>query len=136
MESLGDQGPWGGTRIIHWEADQDGTFSVKEIIRFAEVNEWSLAKDTVLSSVVVSKRMYQGNPVFPIDWTGFHPDMTPTSSKFADFPRWINGEVRVLAFTTTWINVEPGIGESHDINGYAILNREKTELTVYHMWGE
>jgi hypothetical protein len=136
VEKFSDQGPWGGTRVIHWKADEVGTFSPKAIIREATENGWNIVDDTSYDDDVVSKWTFSNKPIFPIQWTGFHPTEVPNTSKHEDFPRWTTGDVRVLSFTTDYINIEPGSGEDYDINGFALFDREGKELTIYHMWGE
>jgi hypothetical protein len=134
-ESVSDQGPWGGKRIIHWKKES-GKFDKSDVAKFAIENGWSLQSDTIFDSSVTNKWTYDKKPIFPLYFKGFAPEFDFDYSGFTDYPRWITGDVKVLSFTTNYISIDPGTQEEVRINGFVILNSHQNEMTVYHMWGE
>ena len=45
-------------------------------------------------------------------------------------------DLTIYKFKTDWIAVKPGNETETDINGFVVLNSERTKLTVYQLWGE
>ena len=42
----------------------------------------------------------------------------------------------VYTFKTGIVMIEPGTGNSIEVNGFVVLDNEGTEMSVYHLWGE
>jgi len=51
-------------------------------------------------------------------------------------PKLKKNDSKIFIFKTTWLNVEPGNTRETFENGFAILNSDRTELKVIHLWGE
>ncbi|UII20537.1 hypothetical protein [Fulvivirga ligni] len=134
-ENYSDQGPWGGKRIIHWKKDI-GKFNIPSVIKFAEDNGWKLQNNSLYNSSLTNKWVYDNKPIFPLYYKGFISHFDFSYSGFADYPRWISGDIKVLTFTTNFISIDPGTQEEIRRNGFIILNSEQNEMTLYHMWGE
>ena len=37
---------------------------------------------------------------------------------------------------TGWITIEPGTDNSVEENGFVLINKDRTQMAVYHLWGE
>jgi len=79
--------------------------------------------------------MYNNKEVFPLTSTGFS-DTLLNDSHLTDFPRWFGGQVKVYKFKTGWVAIEPGTDNTIEENGFVIINSDKREIAVYHLWGE
>jgi len=135
-EEVNDQGPWGGHRAVHWMRTDKDSFKIKELIEYAASQGWTFVDSTFHSAAQVEEWTITDKPIFPLTWTGFEPEMSQNDMKYEDFPRWIDSDIRALHFRTGWISVQPGIGDSYDVNGFVLLNKDFTQMSVYHMWGE
>src|ERR1044071_9564342 len=60
-------------------------------------------------------------------------ELVDTVSLAAYPPRWIKGDVTVYAFKTGWLLINPGDGETNEINGFVVLKDDRTEMEVYHI---
>ncbi len=79
--------------------------------------------------------MYNNRPVFPLTNAGFS-DSILKDQRLLDFPRWFGGPVTVYTFKTGWVTIYPGTDNSIEENGFVVLPKDKSELAVYHLWGE
>ena len=134
-KSIGDQGPYGGHLAIDWKAGNGSAFIAGEIIRYATLNGWQLVDSFDYQPRDRANWFYDSKPIFPLSSAGFSPNPSPNAD-FRYFPRWINASVKVYTFKTGWVVIEPGSGKSVDENGFLLLNKAGTEMSVYHLWGE
>lgn len=135
VEYINKQGPWGGRRIIHWKIEE-GNFGKSEIIDWASKNGWELQADTFYLSEITKTWKYEGEPIFPIHWSGFRPKITTIYSGYAEFPRWVIGNVNVLQFSSNYISINLETQEEIRTNGFIIFGPDQKEMTLYQSWGE
>ena len=135
-DHINDQGPWGGHRTLHWKSDKQGAFDTKRVIDFAITNGWTLVDSSDHTSDHMDNWTYFSETIFPLAHTGFDPKVTSLVSTYEKFPRWTTSDVIVLHFQTGWISIEPGTDDSYETNGFVMINKDKSEMTVYHLWGE
>ena len=133
-EDKNNQGSQGGYRAMYWEAAQ-GAFTPKEIISYAEKNNWKIVDSIEVEAKDMNNWTYNGKPIFPLTHEGFSV-RSLNSSVHNHFPRWISAGSKVYMFKTSWIVIEPGTNESNDMNGFVLLNNDGSEMSVYHIWGE
>jgi len=134
-ENISDQGPYGGHLAMHWKSKKEKAFSSKEIIDFATRNGWELVDTLEVRSEDLKTWDYNKIPIFPLSHTGF--SSTPINDSMHEkFPRWINTGLKVYMFKTGWTTVDPGTGESNQVNGFVVLENSGSEMSVYHLWGE
>ena len=122
-----DQGPWGGHREINWKSEANNTFTDKELIEFAENNDWELIDSFSFSTDTLTKSSFSKlkNDAYSLDLLNE-----------SILPRLKTNDNRIFIFKTTWLAVEPGNTRETFENGFAVLNSDGTELKVYHLWGE
>jgi hypothetical protein len=122
-----DQGPWGGHREINWKSEANNTFTDKELIEFANKNDWKLLDSISFSADALTKNSFSklknGEYSREILQENILPKLTSNKNK-------------VFIFKTTWLEVEPGNTRETFENGFAVLNSDGTELNVYHLWGD
>ena len=136
VKNISDQGPWGGYRAIYWKTDKTKTFNSSNVLAFARKNGWFLLDSSDFSEEQINKwTTYDNKAVFPLTSIGF-TDTVFHSTQLEKFPRWFNGPIRLYKFTTGFITIEPGTDESIEENGFVLINEYKTEMSVYHLWGE
>jgi hypothetical protein len=135
VKNISDQGLYGGNRVVCWKSDRANTFNFKEVHDFANNNGWTLVDSADFNKEQTSKWVYDNNPIFPLSHAGFN-DPANIISTYADFPRWFGGHVKVYRFKTGWITIEPGTDNSLEENGFVVINSDRTEMAVYHLWGE
>lgn len=135
IENISDQGPYGGHRAMYWKTEGAKTFKSEKIIKFAKENGWILTGTEKFSHEKMKNWKENGKLVFPLTSQGFKPElMEDNISK--DFPRWINSDITVYKFKTNFVTIEPGTDESINENGFVIINKDGTEMSVYNLWGE
>lgn len=122
-----NQGPWGGKREIYWKIKNKNTFTEKEIIEFTSNNDWILKH-------VISFKSDSLNP------TSFDKLKLDDYSLYLltekVIPKLRTNDYSIFIFNTSIIAIESGdLGETYE-NGFAVLNSNKTELKVFHFWGE
>ncbi len=122
-----DQGPWGGHREINWQSNTSGTFTNKELIAFAAINEWEL-----LDSILFPADTLTSNSFSKLKSDDYSFDLLNENV----LPKLKSNDNRIFTFKTTWLKVEPGNTRETFENGFVVLNREGTALKVYHFWGE
>jgi hypothetical protein len=122
-----DQGPWGGHREINWKSETNNTFTNKELIDFADKNDWKLLDSTSFSSDTLTKNSFSKlkNDDYSLDILNENI-----------LPKLKSNDNRIFIFKTTWLAVEPGNTRKTFENGFAVLNSDGTELKIYHLWGE
>ena len=122
-----DQGPWGGHREINWKSEANNTFTDKELIEFAENNDWELIDSFSFSTDTLTKSSFSKlkNDAYSLDILNE-----------SILPRLKTNDNRIFIFKTTWLAVEPGNTRETFENGFAVLNSDGTELKVCHLWGE
>lgn len=135
-EDVSDQGPWGGHRAMYWKGKGENEFIKQDIIDFATDNGWVFVEALKFSKTDLGSWTFDKKKIFPVDHEGFNPALTETSATYLHFPRWINGDIELLKFKTDWVAVTPGSGESNEAFGYVLINIDKNEMSVYHLWGE
>ncbi len=122
-----DQGPWGGHREIKWKSEAYNTFSDKELIEFADKNDWKLLDSISFSADTLTKKSFS-----KLKNDDYSLDILNDSI----LPKLKTNDNRIFIFKTTWLTVEPGNTRETFENGFAVLNADGTELKVYHLWGE
>jgi len=134
VTNISDQGPYGGHRAIYWKSESS-FFDTKSILDFATKNGWTLTDSLEFDQDQTKKWTYDNKKIFPLSSTGF--DETAKSiSTYNYFPRWFGGQLKIYKFKTGWVTIEPGTDNSIEENGFVILSQDKSELAVYHLWGE
>ncbi len=122
-----DQGPWGGHREIYWKSETNNSFTDKELIEFADKNDWQLVDSISFSADSITKNSFSKLK---------NDDYSLDILKETVLPKLKTKNNRIFIFKTTWLAVEPGNARETYENGFAVLNSDGTELKVYHLWGE
>ena len=122
-----DQGPWGGHRQINWNSETANAFTDKELIEFADKNDWKLLDSISFSADTLTNKSFSKlkNDDYSLDILNENilPNLKTVDNK-------------IFIFKTTWLKVEPGNARETFENGFAVLNSDGTELKIYHLWGE
>ncbi len=134
-KNISDQGPYGGHRAIYWKSKKPSTFDTKNILDFASKNGWELTDSVEFSQNQTMKWTYDNKEIFPLSSSGFS-DTIKSTSTYRYFPRWFGGQLKIYKFKTGWMTIEPGTDNSIEENGFVLLSNDKSELAVYHLWGE
>ncbi len=134
-KSIGDQGPYGGHRAIDWKTRTENTFTASEILQYATLNGWQLVDSMECLPNDVKDWFYLSEPIFPLSSSGFS-SKPPANASFRYFPRWLVADFKIYGFKTGWVAIEPGSGKLLEENGFVLLNKIGTEMSVYHLWGE
>ena len=135
IKNIIDQGPYGGHRAVYWKSEKPLIFDTKNILDFATKNGWTLVDSLEFTKEQTDKWIYSKNAIFPLTSIGFS-DTVLNDAHLEDFPRWFGGQVKLYKFKTGWVTIEPGTDNSIEENGFVLLNQDKSELAVYHLWGE
>ncbi len=135
IKNISDQGPYGGHRAMYWNAGEHNTFSSNTAIEFASKNGWSLVDSLEFNQKQTNTWTYDKQAIFPLTSTGFS-DTIENNSQLEYFPRWFGGKLKVYRFKTGWITIEPGTDDSIEENGFVVINADRTQMAVYHLWGE
>ena len=135
VKNISDQGPYGGHRAVYWKSEKPLTFDTKNILDFAAKNGWTLIDSLGFTKEQTDKWKYLNSPIFPLTSVGFS-DTLLNDAHLADFPRWFGGQVKLYKFKTGWVTIEPGTDNSIEENGFVLLNQDKSQMAVYHLWGE
>lgn len=135
VSNISDQGPHGGHRAVYWKSDKPSTFDTKSILDFAIKNGWTLTDSSEFDQNQTIKWMYDNKKIFPLSNTGFN-DTIKSISTYNYFPRCFGGQLKLYKFKTGWVTIEPGTDNSIEENGFVLLSQDKSELAVYHLWGE
>lgn len=106
LSQSSDQGPWGGTRRIHWQSSP-GSFSEADVVGFATEHGWTVV----------------GRCSVP-------PPSEQYGTTMMDVP------CLVLACTSGWVRVEPGSGRADETSGFVEISTDGSRLSVSHRWGE
>jgi len=122
-----DQGPWGGHREINWKSESNNTFTDKELIGFADKNDWQLLDSISFSADTLTKKSFS-----KLKNDDYSFDILNESI----LPKLKTNDNKVFIFKTTWLAVEPGNTRETFENGFAVLNSDRTELKIFHFWGE
>jgi hypothetical protein len=106
VEGISDQGPWGGHRVIHWR-NLTGRYNESDVLKFASHNGWKL---------VGSKYVHD---------MGSYDDLSPM---------WIANGGMLYKFDSKWIKVDADTNKT--AYGYLLISSDKTQMSMYHLWGE
>ena len=122
-----DQGPWGGTRIIHWKTKSIKPFSEKELLDFATKNDWKLVESHSFETSTASN-----STLSSLKSNEYSLDKLRNEVLAKEIVQgW-----KLYVFKTTWMLVDQkDTGETFE-NGFILLNSTKTELKIIHFWGE
>lgn len=122
-----NQGPWGGYTEIYWKSEDNSTFIDGELIEFANNNDWMLIDSISLSTDTLTEKSFSKlkNDDYSLD---ILKEEILTKIKSTDN--------KIFVFKTTWLEVESGNARETFENGFAVLNSDRTELKVYHRWGD
>ncbi|RKS02896.1 hypothetical protein [Flavobacterium sp. 102] len=112
-----DNGPYGGETKVTWKNKQK--FESRDVINYAENNGWKLIDSLKPDSEKVKKSNYSNEILI---------DNILSTLK--------ENDLTIYRFKTGWIAIKPGNESDTEINGFAIINSERTQLTVYQLWGE
>jgi hypothetical protein len=134
-KNISDQGPYGGHRAAYWKSKKPLSFDTKNILDFAARNGWILTDSSEFDENHTNKWRYDTKDIFPLSSLGFN-DTIRNSSTYNYFPRWFGGQLKLYKFKTGWVLIEPGTVNSNEENGFILLNQNRSELAVYHLWGE
>lgn len=135
VEVISGQGLYGGHIAMHWKADRANNFTSVEIIDFAAKKGWTFVDSLAYNPEQTSKWQYHNLPVFPLSHEGMR-DAAANSSTYEHFPRRFGGQIMVYRFKSGWLAIQPGTDRSMEENGFVLLNNDKSEMAVYHLWGE
>ena len=135
LKNISDQGPYGGYRAIYWKSEKANKFTSVHVLDFAKKNGWTLVDSSQFNSDQTNKWTYNSKSIFPLTSKGFS-DTEENNTQLEYFPRWFGGQIKVFKFKTGWVTIEPGTDSSIEENGFVIINRDKTQMAVYHLWGE
>ena len=135
VKNISDQGPYGGHRAVYWKSEKPFNFDTKNVLDFAAKNGWTLTDSLEFDQIQTMKWKYNRMEIFPLTSAGFS-DTAKSSSTYNYFPRWFGGQLKLYKFKTGWVTIEPGTDNSIEENGFVLLNQDKSELAVYHLWGE
>jgi hypothetical protein len=122
-----DQGPWGGQEEINWKSESSNMFTDKELVEFADINNWRLIDSISFSVDTLTKKSLSmlKNDDYSLDILN---EIVLLKLK--------SNDNKIFVFKTTWLAVEPGNTRETFENGFAVLNSDGTELKVYQLWGE
>ncbi len=122
-----DQGPSGGHREIHWKSKTKNTFTDTELIDFANENDWKLVDSISFSADTLTQNSFSKLK---------NDDYSLDILKEKILSKLKSSDNKIFVFKTTWLDVEPGNARETFENGFAVLNSDRTELKIFHMWGE
>lgn len=134
VRNISDQGSYGGRRAIFWKSE-NSLFDVKSILDFATENGWILIDSLEFDQNTTGKWKYDNKEIFPLSNTGFSI-VAQNISTYNYFPRWFGWRVKLYKFKTGLITIEAGTDNSIEENGFILLNQNRSELAMYHLWGE
>jgi hypothetical protein len=129
VRSSSDQGPWGGTRWIQWQAERAGTFQPAAAVTFAHDNGWTCEAPQEVTRSVLEQWVMLNKPVFPL----IHGD---TGAASGDLPRHIDSDAVLVRCETGWVRIDPGTNADSPAFGYILIQVDGTRMAVYHHWGE
>lgn len=132
LNQASDQGPWGGSRWIHWLGNEPDSFRLGEVRKFALKNGWTCEEPNPYSADRMESWVGRNGPVFPM-FFGEPGSQYPEND---NFPRHILGDSIIVRCETGWIRVAPGSGESSPAFGYIQIASDGRRMAVYHLWGE
>ena len=122
-----NQGPWGGHIEIFWKSAVKNTFSDKELIEYAEKNEWEIIDSISFLTDTLTEKSFSNLK---------NDDYSLDILKERVLSKLKSKDNKIFIFKTTWLAVEPGNARETFKNGFAILNSDGTELKIYHLCGE
>ncbi len=134
-ENISDQGPHGVHKAMYWNAAGKHIYPSKSILAFTVKNGWSILDSLEFGKQQVDSWKYNGISVFPLAYQGF-TDAAINNSTFQFFPLWIHEDVKVYKFKTGWVTIDPGTEKSTNENGFVVVDKAGTQMSVYHLWGE
>jgi hypothetical protein len=133
---INDQGPYGGHRALFWQGVGAAKFNLANVIEFATKNGWRFKDSSRFTLTEVQRWRYNDNIIFPLSTEGFKPSGGYSNSEYSYFPLPTTSDIVVIAFETNWTKVEPGSGKVRNAFGYVVLNKDQSQMSVYHLWGE
>jgi hypothetical protein len=133
---ISDQGPFGGHRALFWKVKTPDIFNSAKILEFASKNVWKLKDSSNFTLTTIQNWKHNGKTIFSLSNKGFTPNENYSNTEFDNFPLTITSDLKVFIFETNWTKVDPGTTETTNAFGYVVLNNDKTEMAVYHLWGE
>lgn len=122
-----EQGPWGGHREMNWKSETNNTFTDKELIEFADKNDWKLLDSISFLADTLTKKSF-----LKLKIEDYSLDILNENV----LPKLKTNYNQIFIFKTTWLAVEPGNTRETFENGFAVLNSDGTELKIYNLWGE
>ncbi len=134
-ENISNQGPYGGSRSLHWKSEKAYSFSSIRIIDFAKDNGWEFTDSSTIDIAQTTKWLDGEKEIFPMTSI----DLTNANTNiyiYHNFPRWFGGNIKLYKFKTGWLRFEPGTDNSTEENGFVLISEDYSEFAVYHFWGE
>lgn len=131
-KNVSEFGPYGGFRAMYWHASERSSFSIHDILKFAQNNGWQCVDTILISSDTLAKHLVGSKSYFPFSYT----DFSNMDNLELEFPRWINSDVVLYRCRTEWLAVQPGNAIQTEINGYIVISADSLQFSVYHLWGE
>ncbi|TNE81469.1 MAG: hypothetical protein EP332_03510 [Bacteroidetes bacterium] len=121
-----EQGPYGGHLIIHWKNQTTSAFTPSSILEYATLKGWTLMDSAVI---------HESKSEFPVYLEGIR-GAKKDKTLITEFEQFIDSELTVYQFKTSWMLLNPGTDESTFENGYILLGKDQKSMTLYHVWGE
>ena len=116
---------------MYWKSKEKNTFDSRALIDFAAKYGWQLTDSILIPHDELLKWTTNGK-TFPF----WYSEYIDGSINGQEFPNWINSDIKLYRFKTGWIAVEPGNAMQTGKSGYIVINKDGSELQVYHLWGE
>ena len=142
VASHSDQGPWGGTRWIHWTAPEGARLAFAEVAEFARQNGWKCEKPQSVSAAQMRGWMQAGKPILA-DWLFDAPPGVPIDFDKPDrlrasgsFSRHITDDSLILRCDSGWIRTLGPSGRDETAYAFILSERSGRRLAIYHIWGE
>jgi hypothetical protein len=142
VASHSDQGPWGGTRWIHWTAPEGARLPFEDVSEFARKNGWKCDKPQSVSAALLRRWVDDGKPVFPAELFDAAPEVPINFEKpewsrtSGGFPRHLTEDSQILRCDSRWIRTLGPSGRDETAYGFILVERSGRRLAVYHIWGE
>lgn len=131
-----NQGPRGGYLQISWQANSNNHFKADDLINFTAQNGWKYVDSITITEAQLKFWKHNNKDVFPLTNKGFDNSNIVDNASFKYFPREIITDLTVLRFKTNVLLFESGTDKNTDINGFVLISKSRSQISVYHYWGE
>lgn len=140
VEHESSQGPWGGSRYLHWQAKGDEGFDPQDVLQFAVEHGWRLHS----RGQIDVNGIYAWSPecLLPAGECTDKANHEPyaLSPEYLGLPkprrRKSSAEFIVMSFDTGWVQF-PDLDElARTVVGFASISADGRDLYVAHHWGD